>query len=539
MKKGTKITLIVLGVLLALGIAAFIGADVIVSRIVKQQVDKALAMLPEGEASCGAIHVRLFSGTADVNDLRFDYHGAHISRKDTVGPGASIAVERIEIGRIFYSMLLNKEVLIHDIHVIRPQVELWMDEEHPENCFPSFPKDTSDVPKPFPLKEAKLMHFYLKNADLALHSVRTKLDVQVDSCSLSLQHLAYDSVFHYCDSVYRFSLAHAVVVVPDGKVRLEARDLGQEDQGALHVGATRIAHTMAKKRLGNMVKEPVTWMDMKVQRVLTSPFNPLRKALAKDLSLESIDVIVDKMDVFRDTRYPPKHPFPMPQQVLMELPLTFAIRNVQAQINDIHIELASTDKNLGKLDLHGIQAAVENISNRKGTTMRVKGSCPVDKGKAQAAMRMTMNKDCDFMIGLQAQNIALGFLNPFIRPLVGITADCIIDSLETEYKGNRTQADGTFCMQYHGLNLKVHKEDDIPYKIITKHANTFTSLGNTLLPKSNPTVVDIRPRAYYTTWKRDEWQPFPLYLFGPCIDGIKKTFLPGLYVHQQVNSKKK
>ena len=94
-------------------------------------------------------------------------------------------------------------------------------------------------------------------------------------------------------------------------------------------------------------------------------------------------------------------------------------------------------------------------------------------------------------------------------------------------------------MLYHGLEVKVHGEDDIPYKIVTKNANSFTTLANTLIPKSNPTAVDIHPRAYQVEWKRDQWKPFPLYMFGPCIDGAKETLLPGLYVHKQVSNNNK
>jgi len=67
-----------------------------------------------------------------------------------------------------------------------------------------------------------------------------------------------------------------------------------------------------------------------------------------------------------------------------------------------------------------------------------------------------------------------------------------------------------------------------------KNADFFTSAANSLIPKSNPTAVDIHPRKYEVEWKRDVWSPYPLYLFGPCIDGIKKTMLPGLYVHKQI-----
>ena len=80
--------------------------------------------------------------------------------------------------------------------------------------------------------------------------------------------------------------------------------------------------------------------------------------------------------------------------------------------------------------------------------------------------------------------------------------------------------------------------DNIPYKIVTKNANTFTTLANTLMPKSNPTAVDVHPRAYEVEWKRDVWKPFPLYMFGPCINGAVETLLPGLYVHKEVKNKK-
>ena len=110
----------------------------------------------------------------------------------------------------------------------------------------------------------------------------------------------------------------------------------------------------------------------------------------------------------------------------------------------------------------------------------------------------------------------------------------VMPAIDAHYKGDKIQANGTFRMLYHGLQVQVSQEENIPYKAITRNAKTIQQLGNTLIPKSNPTAVDIRPRAYRVTWKNDEWKPFPLFLFGPCIDGVKKTFLPGLYVHEQI-----
>ena len=531
MKRPTKIALIVLASVLAFGTVVFIGADVFVSRIAMRKVNQALTGLPEGQASCGLIQVRLFSGTVGIDDIRFDFRGAPVSKRDTTKrPGVSVYVEHIEVGRIFYSMLLNKELIVSDLHITRPRLELWLDDKHPEHCFPEIPKDTAFT---FPLQKAELFNFHLKNASLALHSVRTKLDLKVDSCSVKLHNLCYDSAFHYCDSLYAFALEHANVLLPDGMIRIEAHELEQENQGPLKLGYTRIAHTMAKNKLGDIVKEPVTWMDMQVERVETSPFNPIRKALAKDLTLEQIDVVVKQMNIFRDNCHKPKHPFQMPQQFLTQLPVVFSVGQANAQIRGIHIDLASTKTNVGQLDLKNIQANIHNITNHRDAIMQGSGSCPLGEGKANASFEMRMDKQCGFALHLNAKDANVSLLNSLIRPLVGMTADCMIDELDTEYSGDKVQASGTFQMLYHGLQVQVYQEDDIPYKIITRNAKTFTTLGNSLIPKSNPSAVDVFPRAYQVTWKRDEWKAVPLYLFGPCIDGVKKTFLPGLYVHLQ------
>jgi len=538
MKKGTKIALIVLGVIVGIGVVLFVGADLMLSRFVQREVNKALTTLPAGEASCGSISIRLFSGTAGVSDIRFTYHGQPVNRRDTIGPGVDIYVKHIEVGRLFYSMLFDKQALVSDLHISEPRVELWMDEEHPELCFPEFPKDTAAEPFEFPLKRAELMHFHLHDASFALHSLRTKLDVAAEGLTLHVNHLAYDSTFSYCDSVYRLALDHAAIMFPDGMMRMETRDLRHRDQGEVTIGETRICNTMPRNKLGDIVKEPVTWMDMTIGSVTIAPLNPIRKALAQDITISNINAVVDFMDVYRDARYEPKHPFPTPQEILLKLPITFTVKHIDSQIKRIDIAFASTDKNIGKLQLGDIKARVDNVSNRRGTKMVVNGGCPIEKGDAKAYMSMTMNKTSDFELKMQVVGADAGFMNGFVRPLVGISCELPIDTLRAEYRGDNVKATGTFCLQYHGLKIQVHQEDDIPYKIITKNAKLFTALGNSLVPKSNPTSVDIRPRAYEVEWPRDASKPYPLYMFGPCIDGIKKTFLPGLYVHKEVKEKK-
>ena len=330
MKKGTKIFLIVLGIVLGIGAVGFITADVIVTYVVKQQVNNALAQMPAeyGEVSYDGIHVRLFSGTAGIHNIRYAY-------KPENAPGVEIKVGHIEVGRLFYTPLIHKKVIVSDLRIFDPSIELWMDEKHPELCFPKFPEDTTH--KPFPLKRAELLNLRIYDACFALHSVRTKLDVVADTLSLTVHNLAFDSVFHYNDSSYRFSLAHAAVKTPDGRVAIDTRDIEQEDQGSLSIGTTRIANTMPKMKLGDLVREPVTWIDMTIASVTTCPFNPVRKALQQDMTLQHIEADVAQMNVFRDTRYKPKTPFQTPQQALLAIPVTFTIQQVDASIEHLLI----------------------------------------------------------------------------------------------------------------------------------------------------------------------------------------------------------
>jgi len=539
MRKGTKITLIVLGSICAFIGILFIVADLMLSTLLTKKVNKALTQLPGCEASVGDIDLRFFSGTADVTDLHFAYRGEPLNEKDTVAPGFIAHVDRIAVGRILYSLLLDKQIYFTDVRIVRPSMELWLDEKHPELSFPQF-KDTTLRQGGEWLKRAELDKLHIKNAAFSLHSLSSKLDLAADTVGLTVHDLVYDSTFHYNDTLYAFSLGNARVLMPDGMIRLETSGIEHANQGELKVGRTRICHTMPRKKLGDIVREPVTWMDMTIESVTTAPLNPIHKAMNQDFNLDRLTAVVASMDIFRDERYAPKAPFDMPQNILTAIPVVFNIKHVDAGIRKTGIEFASTNVNCGRLALRDIRTAVDNVTNKRGATLYVSGNCPISKnGRADAKVTMTMDKACHWLLDLHTTSVDIDYLNTFVRPLVGITADCHIDTLDMHYTGDDQIAKGTFRMLYHGLKVQVHEEDDIPYKIVTKNAKTFTTLANTLLPKSNPTAVDIRPRAYEVEWKRDEWKPFPLYMFGPCIDGVKKTFLPGLYVHKQVKNKKK
>ena len=92
-----------------------------------------------------------------------------------------------------------------------------------------------------------------RRADMKMHSTRTSLDLEVEDCSLSLCDLAYDTAFHYCDSLYSIALNRASILLPDSSMRIETNDLSNMDGGPLRIGKTLIAHTMGRTQLGEMV----------------------------------------------------------------------------------------------------------------------------------------------------------------------------------------------------------------------------------------------------------------------------------------------
>lgn len=540
MKKPVKITLIIFAVLIALVAAAFVTVDVWVSKLVHREVAATFDRISNAEASVGDIQIFLFSGTAIVKDIYFETNS--ISINDTTDqpcvPGMTAYIPSLTIGRVSYTELFRKKHLwLYSITVDNPTLRLFIDEKDPTAILPEMPEDTTLEKAGLWLKRADIRHINVNNFHAEMQSTRTPLKLRLDSLTTACRDFAYDfsdSVFLYNDSVYDIHFSSFTAELPDGISAVEIHDFETKDEGSLNAGRTRYWNTVSLKRLADKAKEPVSWMDLELISFHTSAFNPLHKILDKDYTLDSLAVNVKKMHVMRDERYAPKKPFPTPQEFLRSLPVQFEIKHAEAKVREIDIDYASTNVNCGKMMLKNLRATMAHVTNRPGAVWYSKAHAPMGKeGVFDAQFNMHLDKASTFDLALHGQKIEANYLNSFIRPLVGITCECFVDRLDAEYKGDKSIAKGDFCLQYHGLKVQVHQEDDIPYKIVTKHAKTFNQLANTLIPKSNPTVVDIRPRSYTVEWKRDEWKPYPLYVFGPCIKGTVETMLPGVFVHKQ------
>ena len=543
MKKSSKIALWVITSFIALFIVLFLSVDIIASTIVRKEVSSAIKNIPDADAEVGNIYLNLLSGSAIVKDITFSTHSLKVEDSESLyrAPGLAIHIPTLAVWNIDYLALLrHRRLEIFQISLDDMKVTVYLDEKHPESILPTLPKDTTLEKAGLWLQSLNIRHLEVEQFSARLHSTSSPLSLTADTLSFSCHDLAYsfaDSLFSYNDSVYSFSLSAAKISLPDGMMDMETHDLSTANQGPLNLGYTRIRNIVSHTKMVELLREQITWIDLELNSVTTSPLNPLRKALAQDYTLDEINADVRCMHVIRDARLAPKVPFGTPQEFLSTIPVIFAIKKVETVTHKLDVELYTTDVNCGKMHLKGpMHATMTNVTNRHGAVWHNRAKAPFGaKGHVEASYDIHMDRKSSFDLSIHGKDLDLEDMNSFIRPLVGITCAIHVNQIDAAYSGDKTKASGSFCMQYHGLDIKVHKEDNIPYKIVTKHADFFTSAANSLLPKSNPTAVDIRPRKYAVEWTRDVWSPYPLYLFGPCIDGIKKTMLPGLYVHKQIN----
>jgi len=531
--------------LVATLVIVHLGADIVVSRIVQKEVHKALIDIPDADVMVGDIYLDVLSASVIVKDITLCTHSLTMedSESERRAPGLAFHLPTLAVLNVGYIELLRDHYLkITKISLDDPQLILYIDEKHPEAILPTLPKDTNLQKAKIWLSGLEVKKFEINDFVARVHSTTSPLQVAIDSLSTTWRDIAYsfeDTTFSYNDSVYAFTLNSASAQMPDGLFAMEVHDINHSNQGPLSVGYTHLINTVSPSQLADIRKEQSAWIDMELNSVTTSPLNPIRKALAQDYTLESVQADAKRLHLDVDVRYQPVRHYGTPQDFLMSLPVRFNIKQVSALARKIDIDFSPTLDIHSSMHLSNARAQMSNLTNRRGAIWYNKAKVPFgEKGFAEASYNMYMDKHSTFELALKGTDIETSELNSFIRPMVGITSQCHINLLDIAYKGDKQKATGEFCMQYEGLEVRIHKEDKIPYEVITNNAELFEGIANSLLPKSNPGGLDAHPRRYYIQWMRDEMKPYPLYLFGPCIDGIKMTMLPGLYVHKQVDPNK-
>ena len=277
MKKSVKITLWLLFSIVALGVVLFLSADIIASTLVKKEVSKAFANIPDADAEVGNIYLNLISGSAIVKDISFSTHSQHMEDADSLNrtPGLAVRIPTLAIWNIDYRALLkHRRLEIFAVSLDDPEVVVYLDEKNPASLLPTLPKDTTLENASIWLQNLRLRHLDINRFSARLHSTCSPLVLKADSLSLECNDLAYDfadSVFTYNDSVYSLSLAAAKIALPDGMMEMEVHDLNTSNQGPLNLGYTRIRNIVSHKKMAELIHEQFTWIDLELNSVATSP----------------------------------------------------------------------------------------------------------------------------------------------------------------------------------------------------------------------------------------------------------------------------
>ena len=487
--KKRNLVWIIIGCVIAGVLALVLCLDGIVSRLAHKELAKQLAQMESPYAiSFDAVFVRLLSGDADITG---------ITVQDST---LRVTVDRVGVRNVSYTQLIKN----HRVAIGRTLV---------------------------------------RGVELHFKDPASPMVADVYNVSADVYDLCYnfdDSLFIYNDSVYSLSLDSAFFISPDNLHRVRATYVRTANAGPVELGPVHYQNNITKEEMIELMKEPIDWLSIDLKSLKTSPINIFKNIEnSNGLRLDTIHADVQRFYVYRNTKYPPKHPYLMPQEPILASPFPFEINYVDARLNKMDVEVATEYINGGHLYVGPIAASVWNITNRKNAAMTclVHGTMG-QEGIFNARYRMVNDEDCHFEIDFAASNLELKNVDSFTKPICAITAEGRIDSLVTRYKGNRNEASGDFVMLYNNMHILVDKNEDVPIHFITKNAGLIQSVANTLLPKSNPPAGSNKARRYNTFAQRDVMQPTPIYMVWPLIDGIKSTLLPGFSMQKKIKTPK-
>lgn len=173
-KRTTRIVILLLIVASAVLIMLSGGVSATFSRFATREVNKFLATLPDVQASCADIRISLVTGTTAVSGVELVYDAEPVGRS-AKHRGMKVSVERMEVEHVFYIIRNSKRLTVNSVRVIRPEVELWMDENHPQACLPPFMRDTMREPLHLPLEQVIVKSALLDGASVHLPGLYVRL----------------------------------------------------------------------------------------------------------------------------------------------------------------------------------------------------------------------------------------------------------------------------------------------------------------------------------------------------------------------------
>lgn len=515
----------ILAGIVLLVIVGFVCSDAIVTKTVNSKLQEKLQANERFTIGYRHLAVLLGSRTIELKNVVFC-----TANTDSLGngePGLQLHIERVVLRHVSLRRLIkDKHLHIGRIIIDEPDIVVNLPLDRKEKT------DSAKVNAP--LTGIDVEKIKIKDGSLRLRNTGNRMQLSLDDLQLTAHDIGYDitnASLAYNDSLYHIALENLDFTSADGLLRTQMKSLETKDAGAVVAEQLHCFNTVRKTSLADRKgKIPATWFDISLNRITTSPVNLIRQARAKEIAIDNITVDGKKALLYRDVRYPAKKPFPMPQDKLLAMKMPLKINTVQLTIPQFDIEMCTRDIGSGHLQLKQVRGTLANITNRTGDNLTAKIKTALSHGgEGDITLTMKMDKEAHFNVVAGFKDVQGESFNQFLHPLFGAEAFFTINSLKTDYKGDRKRADGTFCMTYDDIQVKVFKEET-PYSLIAKNAETINLLAPTVLQRRNPRMQGKEPQSYEVGKERDEMKNFTVYLMGPVLDGVLKTVLPGSIV---------
>lgn len=482
MKRSRIITLIILAVLLLTATIIVLRADRMAENMAAEYIRQA-ADEQQIPLSWSDLNIRLLHGSIRIDSLSAQLNIADSTTNDTTY--LNVLVPRLDVGRIHWLTLLRHRVV-------------------------------------------RIDRVRLTNGNIALSKHNDHTELHLDSLCLAAHDLRYnllDSTFTYNDSVYLIRATNIGYTSDDGLFSAKVGSLATEDAGCIIL--TDIIGGNTDKREQHAVKmgkQEVTWARFNLSRVRTTPVNIIRMALTQQVMIDTVSIDGPNTEIYYDAQFPPKQPYPMPQQSLAAIEQPLLIKQLSASLGVLHLAVTLDGKHVGLLDLKKTRARVSNISNTPGNTLKAKVTTHIGGSEVNVTTGLTLDKRRSLTYNADIKELKGHDLVGLTKPLLGVELNCNIHSIHTECKGDSISMGGTFCMCYDSLN--VHLDENGPMKDLSSLAWLINPLASVVLYNRNPRNDNELPATFEVSADYDPMQPFPAYYIAIISDGIIQSILP-------------
>ncbi|MBR1565062.1 MAG: hypothetical protein IJ650_06930 [Paludibacteraceae bacterium] len=514
------------------------SADVIVTKIADRQLRNVLSKTDKVEVTYDKLHVLLMSGTVGLDNVT-----CRIPMQDSLtGVKAEqlIKIEDVDIRGINWFRLRKKQLKILSVRLKSPEAQLVLPpKELKKKKDTTQPADSSVQRLPdSPAHQftVSIDRVRVKNASVSLTRLGDKFALHADSITVKANDLSYDVAtkqLAYNDSVYSLSLGNFSMLSADGLFELLIKELDTKDAGKINIEGLRAHNTCKPAALSKAKgKLAVTWVDASIMKLTTSSVNVIRQARNKSVNIDSIAITGKRVEIYRDTQFPPKTPYGMPQEGIMKIPMPVEVGTIKVSLPQFDVALTRDGNHVGKLTLDHLHLNAASFNNKQGNTLKAHLTGKLGEGGADMNLTLRNDKACTFTFNFLGKDVSTEQLNSFVHPISGASISANIHSVEIKTKGDKQFNKGTFCMLYDELTAHITKED-APIERLAKNAGVINFFAPAIIQKQNPRSHNHEPFTPEINIARDPQKNFASYLMSPFMDGVMHTVFPD-YIYQSI-----